>query len=304
MPEHIAEPHIVPGHIAEPHRVPEHTAEPPGEPAGATPAEEGAAEETPAGGEPGRAEVAAQLRALGVREGGALLVHASLRGSGPRSAVLLDALRTALGPAGTLVVPAFTPENSDTSPAHLALLREAPDPAAFLAAMPPFDPAHTPSPGTGRLAERVRTAPGAVRSDHPQTSFAALGARAAEFMAGHARDCHFGPESPVAKLVAADAQVLLVNVGFAVCSAFHHAEYLVPGHPRRRYRAVVRDEGGAARWFTYEDAVLDDGDFARLGADFPPEHLRAGPLGRGAALLFPIRAAVGHAVDWMVRNRP
>ncbi|MEU9196966.1 aminoglycoside N(3)-acetyltransferase [Streptomyces hundungensis] len=245
---------------------------------------------------------AGQLRALGVREGGILLVHASLRGTGLRSAVLLDALRTVLGPEGTLVVPAFTPENSDTSPAHLARLRRAPDPVAFRAAMPPFDPDHTASPGTGRLAARVRTTPGAVRSDHPQTSFAALGFRAAELMKGHALDCHFGAESPLAKLVAADAQVLLVNVGFAVCSAFHHAEYLLPA-PSRTYRAVIRDESGATTWFEYRDAALDDSDFARIGAAFPAEHLRGGPLGSRGALLFPIGVAVEHAAAWMARER-
>ncbi|MFE4859543.1 aminoglycoside N(3)-acetyltransferase [Streptomyces sp. NPDC056670] len=248
-------------------------------------------------------DLGGQLRALGVREGGILLVHASLRDTGLRSAVLLDALRTVLGPEGTLVVPAFTPENSDTSPAHLALVRDAPDPVAFRAAMPPFDPDHTPSPGTGRLAERVRTTGGAVRSDHPQTSFAALGARAAELMKGHALDCHFGPESPLAKLVAADAQVLLVNVGFAVCSAFHHAEYLVPAAPTRSYRAVIRDEAGTAMWFEYQDAALDDSDFARIGADFPAAHVCHGPLGRRTARLFPIGVAVEHAVAWMVRHR-
>ncbi|MFJ8309221.1 MULTISPECIES: aminoglycoside N(3)-acetyltransferase [unclassified Streptomyces] len=249
------------------------------------------------------AETAAQLSALGVREGGILLAHASLRGTGLRDDVLLHALRTALGPEGTLVVPAFTPENSDTSPAHLALVRDAPDPAAFRAAMAPFDPDRTPCPGMGRLAERVRTTEGAARSDHPQTSFAALGARAAELMKGHALDCHFGARSPLAHLIAAEAQVLLVNVGFAVCTAFHFAEYLVPPHPVRTYRAVIRDERGGRAWFEYTDAALDDSDFARIGADFPAEHVRRGALGQGEARLFPVREAVEHAAAWMAERR-
>ncbi|MFE9554699.1 aminoglycoside N(3)-acetyltransferase [Streptomyces sp. NPDC006692] len=249
------------------------------------------------------ADPAAQLRALGVREGGILLVHAALRGTGLRDDVLLDALRTVLGPEGTLVVPAFTPENSDTSPAHRALVRQAPDPAAFRAAMAPFDPDRTPCPGMGRLAERVRTTEGAARSDHPQTSFAALGARAPELMKGHALDCHFGAESPLARLIAAAAQVLLVNVGFAECTAFHAAEYLVPSNPVRTYRAVIRDERGARTWFEYTDAALDDSDFALIGADFPAEHVRRGPVGRGSARLFPIREAVDHAAAWMSEHR-
>ena len=81
----------------------------------------------------------------------------------------------------------------------------------------------------------------------------------------------------------------MVNVGFAVCTAFHFAEYLVPPRPVRTYRAVIRDERGGATWFAYEDAVLDDSDFARIGADFPAGHLRRGPLGRRGALLLPHR---------------
>src|SRR5689334_19612096 len=59
-----------------------------------------------------RASLAADLAALGVRRGDTLLVHASLRSlgwacGGPVAVVL--ALRDALGPDGTLVVPAQTP---------------------------------------------------------------------------------------------------------------------------------------------------------------------------------------------------
>ncbi|MET9363858.1 AAC(3) family N-acetyltransferase [Streptomyces sp. NPDC006632] len=249
------------------------------------------------------ADPVAQLRALGVPDGATLLVHASLRGTGLRDDALLDALRAVLGPRGTLVVPAFTPENSDTSPAHLALVSRAPDPAAFRAAMAPFDPDRTPCPGMGRLAERVRTTPGAVRSGHPQTSFAALGDRACELMKGHAPDCHFGEDSPLPRLIAADARVLLAGVGFEACTVFHFAEYLVPTRPARTYRAVIRDESGEAAWFTYQDAALDDSDFARIGADLPARHVRRGPLGRGGALLFPVRAAVEHAAAWMAGHR-
>jgi len=66
-------------------------------------------------------ELAALLGALGIRRGGVLMVHASLGGSGLRDIQVRDALLDALGPGGTLVVPAFTQENSRTSRAHQAL---------------------------------------------------------------------------------------------------------------------------------------------------------------------------------------
>lgn len=57
------------------------------------------------------AELERQLRSLGVREGGVLLVHTSFRAvrpveGGPLG--LIRALRRAIGPAGTLVMPAMT----------------------------------------------------------------------------------------------------------------------------------------------------------------------------------------------------
>ncbi|MFH9339679.1 AAC(3) family N-acetyltransferase, partial [Streptomyces globisporus] len=127
-----------------------------------------------------RARTAAALTALGVRPGDVLLVHASLRSLGAVAGGargVLDAVRRAVGPAGTVVVPAFTPENSDTSPHYRERVRglDAGAVDAVRAAMPAYDPALTPAPSMGALAETVRTTAGAERSAHPQTSFAALG---------------------------------------------------------------------------------------------------------------------------------
>ncbi|MFC6682248.1 AAC(3) family N-acetyltransferase [Nonomuraea ferruginea] len=137
-----------------------------------------------------------ELRELGVRAGRVLVVHASLRGLGLgfEAGAVVSALRSLLGAEGTLVVPTHTAGNSDTS----ALFRRAVEGmttaeiAAHKAGMSAFDRATTPSQGMGRLAETVRVLPEAVRSAHPQTSFAAVGARAAELMEGHDPRCHLG----------------------------------------------------------------------------------------------------------------
>lgn len=91
--------------------------------------------------------------------------------AGPRRGVRGRGGAGALGPAGTLVVPAFTPENSDTSRAHLARvagLTEA-ERARVRADMPAFDPAGTPAPTMGRFAETVRLTPahGAAATRRP-----------------------------------------------------------------------------------------------------------------------------------------
>ncbi|MEV7727862.1 AAC(3) family N-acetyltransferase [Streptomyces sp. NPDC087917] len=280
---------------------------PPGSPprAAAAPPSSTPAIRTP----PSRLALAAQLRLLGVRPRARLLVHASLSGTGIRAETLRDALTGTLGPAGTLVVPAFTPANSLTSGAHLARIAglAPPEVAAFRSRMPPFDPDLTPSQGMGALAEAVRTAPGAARSAHPQTSFAALGADAQRLCAGHRLECHLGEESPLGKLCWEGGQVLMINVGFSACSAFHLAEYRIPKPPLRMYDCVVKVNLPGPRaegeWTSYEDVALDDGDFAEIGRAFPDSRVREGRVGGASAVLFSIPDAVDHAVDWMTENR-
>ncbi|MGW0820157.1 AAC(3) family N-acetyltransferase [Streptomyces sp. NPDC002845] len=227
------------------------------------------------------------------------MVHASLGGSGLRDTVVRDALLDALGPEGTLVVPAFTQENSRTSRAHQALTsgmseREKEE---FRASMLPFERETTPCPAMGVLAECVRTTRGAVRSGHPQTSCAGLGPRAAELLTGHDPHCLLGERSPLARLYEARAQVLLLRVGFEVCSAFHLAEYrTVPARPTRAYHCVVGDKGN---WITYEDTALDDSDFGALGAELPIGLLSEGVLAGKSVTLFDMRPAVDFAVAQM-----
>ncbi|MFC5173834.1 aminoglycoside N(3)-acetyltransferase [Streptomyces mutomycini] len=261
---------------------------------------------------PGTERTTTQLYELGVRRGGVLLVHASMRAAGGSAGAMAGALHSALGPEGTLAVPAFTPENSDTSRSYQDHVRGMSEEAraAVRAAMPAFDPAVSPAPSMGALAETVRLAPGALRSAHPQTSFAALGPGAAKLLGGHRRDCHLGEDSPLARLYEADAQILLLGTGFDSCTAFHLAEYRRPCPPRRPYRCVVASEGGAQdggrRWWEYEDIALDDSDFAALGADFLSARtgvFGTGRVGAARSHLFSLRAAVDFAVGWFGRHR-
>ncbi|MFE6773449.1 aminoglycoside N(3)-acetyltransferase [Streptomyces fimicarius] len=254
---------------------------------------------------------AAALTALGVRSGAVLLVHASLRSLGPVAGGargVLGALRRAVGPEGTVVVPAFTTENSDTSPHYRARVRglDAGAVDAVRAAMEPYDPAVTPAPSMGALAETVRTAAGAGRSAHPQTSFAALGPGAGRLLAGHRADCHLGEDSPLARLYEADARILLLGTGYATCTAFHLGEYRMDRPPRRNYRCVVAARG-VRQWWEYEDVALDDGDFAALGAAFEKSaadgDVRIGRVGAAACRLVRLRPAVDFATDWLTEHR-
>ena len=235
------------------------------------------------------------LRRLGVRPDGVLLVHASLGGTGLRAEDVRDLLLHLLGPKGTLVVPTFTPENSDSSRAYLANTGRMPSFLAWFRRrwMPHFDPDLTPAPTMGALAECVRTSRGRVRSLHPHTSFAGLGYRAWELLGRHDPRCHLGEDSPLARLYQAGAQVLLLRVGFEACSAFHLAEYrMSPPPARRTYRCVVERRGN---WIDYEDVVLDDGDFGTVGERLSEDVADRGELDGKPVTLLDMRAAVDQA---------
>jgi aminoglycoside 3-N-acetyltransferase len=252
-----------------------------------------------------RQDLASDLATLGVRPGDILLVHSSLRRLGfvPGGAVaVVQALLDAVGPAGTLVVPTQTGDNSDPSgwsrppvpPEWWPVIREH---------SPGFDPRVTPSRKMGAVPEVVRTWPGAERSSHPQTSFAALGAQAEQIVAVHDLDCQLGDRSPLGTLESLGARVLLLGVGFESCTAFHLAEYRLLGQSPVSHGAAVLTEGGRA-WVSFEDLDLDEGDFPEIGAALAEAgQVRSGVVGDAAAQLFELADGVGFAAHWMAANR-
>ncbi|WP_327679931.1 aminoglycoside N(3)-acetyltransferase [Kitasatospora sp. NBC_00458] len=255
-----------------------------------------------------RERLADRFAGLGVRPGGVLLVQASLRALGPvdgGAATVADALLDALGGQsdGTLVAYTATPENSSTSRLHLAAvagLSEA-EAAAHRARMPRFDPARTPcSPTMGALSEEIRTRPGALRSAHPQTSFAALGARAGQVVRDHRLTSHLGPDSPLGRLYELDARVLMVGVPMSRFTPFHLADLRMPDVRLREYRC-----SGPGGWVSFTAPDLDDLHFAELGAEVLS---RAGGaadrrIGGAGCRLVPVREAVDLAVEVLRERR-
>lgn len=240
-----------------------------------------------------RSRLAEDLRALGVTEGGVLMVHTRMSALGRvdgAEGTAVQALLDALGPGGTLMAyPSWRDHVYDGPPW----------PAAFDPATAPADPAN------GRIPERVRTWPGARRSAHPEGSVAAIGARAEWLTALQPDDDAYGSQSPFARLVEARGDVLMLGAPLDTVTLLHHAEALArpPGKRLRTFCVGGRSytdidtEHGA---YPYAELGLDDDEFATiaraaLGAGIG---LR-GHVAAAECHLFPAAELTAFAVSWL-----
>jgi aminoglycoside N3'-acetyltransferase len=159
-----------------------------------------------------RDELRDQLQNLGVRAGAVLLVHTSFRAvrpveGGPLG--LIEALGDALGPDGTLVMPAWSGDDDQ-----------------------PFDPATSPaSRDLGVVADTFWRMIGAVRSQHC-FAFAARGPAAGLITGDPLPLPPHIPASPVGRVHELDGEVLLLGVGHDADTTLHLAE-LLAGVPYR-----------------------------------------------------------------------
>jgi aminoglycoside 3-N-acetyltransferase len=138
------------------------------------------------------ADIREALRAVGLAPGSVTLVHSSLsmfgyvEGGAP---TVIDTIREALSPAGTLVMPAFS---------------------CSFAGHPPFDRATTPS-RVGAVTECFRARDGVLRSAHPTHSLAAHGPEAERITRHHSpSEPVFADTGSFGALYELDAQVLML----------------------------------------------------------------------------------------------
>ncbi|HEX2528904.1 MAG TPA: AAC(3)-IV family aminoglycoside N-acetyltransferase [Geminicoccus sp.] len=222
-------------------------------------------------------QVVQQLRILGVGDGGVLLAHTSFRAvrpieGGPLG--LIQALRTALGPNGTLVMPSWTGNDDE-----------------------PFDPKTTPAaPDLGVVADSFWRLPGVLRSGHP-FACAAAGPEAARITSGPLPLSPNEPDGPIGQVHALDGHVLLLGVGHDSNTTLHLAEVLA-GVPYRvpKHCTVLRD--GRPVRIEYAENDHCCARFALADAWLRERGLQSeGQVGQGPARLVRARVMVEVALE-------
>ena len=246
------------------------------------------------------------LRALGLAAGHAVIVHTSLSALGwtvGGGEAVIRAVMEVLTPAGTLVMPAQTADNSE--PAHWV---NPPVPEAWWpvirAHQPPYDPQTTPTGYLGVVPELFRSFPNVMRSHHPMISFSAWGAGAQSIVSHQSLEAPIGDESPIARLAAMDGRVLLLGVDHSVNTSLHLAEH------RARIAQPIEKQGaamwvnGKRRWVEYDLFAYDSSDFAALGSDYEAAvGYTPNPIGLGSARQHRLGPLLAFATGWLEAKR-
>ena len=254
-----------------------------------------------------RGQIVSDLVGLGVRPGDLILVHSSLRSLGwvvGGEVTVIEALQEAVGPEGTLLMPAHTPDNTDPS-----RWSHPPIPESWWSIvrdnMPAFHPDKTPAHRMGAIAECFRSFPNVRRSRHPIGSFAALGLCADEMTAEHDPSDMFGERSPLGAVYRAQGKVLLLGVGHDSNTSLHLAETRAnwPGKVEIEEGFRIETDHGS-QWQTTTMIEWNDDDFPTIGAAFEQMHpCRISRVGQADARLMDQVALVDFAVQWMNENR-
>ncbi len=150
-----------------------------------------------------RAQLVRDLRALWVKPGMSLMVHASLSGLGHVDGgadAVVDALLRAVGKRGTLMMPTFNHTRAEV-----------------------YNPMATPTVN-GAINDAMWRRPDAVRSNHTSHAVAAIGPKAAEYCRGHLEVGIWEQDSPIGRLIHDGGYILLLGTEDEVRTAYHVAE--------------------------------------------------------------------------------
>jgi len=171
-----------------------------------------------------------QLKTLGLNDGDIVLVHSSMKAIGTKKTPqeFINSIFSAIGPEGTLLVPALSYDNVTPEQPCFSVLKT--------------------EPCIGLIPRTFFRMDGVVRSVHPTHSVCAYGKHAIEMTSQHCLDeTPVGPNSPFMKLPVRGGKILFIGDTVKSCTFMHGAEEIA-GAPytlnRERTRYIIEDEKG------------------------------------------------------------
>ncbi len=239
-----------------------------------------------------RIEIVEGLRQVGIGSGDIALVHSSLSSFGyieGGADTVIDALLQAVGPEGTIVMPAFTWGPHD-KPGGV------------------YDVDSTPVDRIiGIIPETFRCREGVIRSLHVCHSICMFGPHA-EMLMGDGKTA-FGPGSSFEILYELDSWNLFLGVGSCVCTALHIAEER-SNVPYRFYRefsgfAMILPNGKKIQCRSMENLRKDgyENDFTKMDEVFADENITSNvQIGCAKINLMRIRDVVDVAAKYLRKD--
>ena len=197
-----------------------------------------------------------ELLKVGINRGDSVFVHACLDSLGRAKdcpnqeqtfELVLEALRTLLGPGGTILIPTYT---------FSFCKREI------------FDVQDTRTEGgpwstSSGFLEYFRNLPGVLRSADPIHSVAGLGPKASQLLTNLPNTC-FGKDSVFDRLLLADGKICMLGVSLEEATFRHYVEELaqVPFRFKKLFTGYIRDGEGLKKtgWVYSVRIVADNGD--------------------------------------------
>ena len=210
---------------------------------------------------------------LGIKRGDIVLTHVSLSSmgyviGGPES--LYNALKCVVGEEGTIVVPSQTVEISDPVNWHYP-----PVPVEWHDSiredLPPYNKKLSFSKSMGSFSNFIGILPQAIRGEHPMYSFTAIGHRAAEIAPNEGFDFPFGEQSPLGKMYALNAKILMIGTDFETNTSLHLAENRLNREVLIERSKISTTNGD--EWIEFKNVDLDSyDDYLEIQKEFMKAH--------------------------------
>lgn len=244
------------------------------------------------------------LKALGLRAGQTVMLHASVNAVGDAMGgpnTILQALLDVLTPSGTLMMYAGWQDIPD-------FLYELPEDARqiYYEHHPAFDPATSRSVRDNSvLVEFFRTWPGTQRSLNPEASIVAFGAQAAHITQNHPINYGYGAGSPLEKLVTLQGSVVMLGAPLDTITLLHYAEWRANLRHKNviHYQCPILQDGQKV-WVDVEDYNTgdhhDDYTFEEIAHEYLAQGKTPhGTVGDAETYVFDAADLTAFAVQWL-----